>query len=58
MPPANPPRFCSKCYRAFAAFHAARLVPVHGSAILAARMLILTGSRLNEVMSLKWSYAC
>jgi len=26
------------------------------SAILAARMLILTGCRLNEVMSLKWSY--
>ena len=26
------------------------------SAILAARMLILSGCRLNEIMSLKWSY--
>jgi len=26
------------------------------SAILAARLLILTGCRLNEIMSLKWSY--
>jgi integrase len=26
------------------------------SAILAARLLILTGCRLNEIMSLNWSY--